>query len=173
MTSIAWGVKVSPEFRAKACSIAAQIGIDPDWLMACIAFESGETFSPSVKNAAGSGAVGLIQFMPQTAALLGTSTQDLTAMSAEQQLDYVARYFRHWGGKLKSLSDVYMVILWPAAVSQPDYYVLFDRDDPEHPKRYLQNRGLDFNQDGKILKSEAAAGVLAKLAKGRRPEFLS
>ena len=173
MNPIAWGVKVSPEFRAKARSIAAQIGIDPDWLMACIAFESGETFSPSVRNAAGSGAVGLIQFMPQTAALLGTSTEDLSCKTAEQQLDDVARYFRHWAGKLKTLADVYMVILWPVAVGQADYYVLFDRDDPAHPKRYLQNRGLDFNGDGKIVKSEAAAGVLAKLAKGRRPEFLA
>lgn len=173
MNAIAWGAKVSPEFRAKAVSIAAQLRIDPDWLMSCIAFESGESFSPSVKNAHGSGAVGLIQFMPQTAALLGTSTQDLAAMTAEQQIDYVARYFRHWAGKLGSLADVYMVILWPAAVGRPDYYVIFDREDPEHPKRYLENRGLDFNGDGKILKQEAAAGVTAKLAKGRRPEFLA
>lgn len=41
--------------------------------MAAMAFESGETFSPSIKNAAGSGAVGLIQFMPSTAKALGTS----------------------------------------------------------------------------------------------------
>jgi hypothetical protein len=173
MQPMAWGAKVSPEFRAKAASIAAQLGIEVDWLMACIAFESAETFSPSIKNASGSGAVGLIQFMPQTSALLGTSIEALASKTAEQQLDDVARYFRHWAGKLKTLADVYMVILWPSAVGQDDYYVLFDRDDPAHPKRYLQNRGLDFNQDGKIIKSEAAACVLAKLAKGRRPEFLS
>jgi Transglycosylase SLT domain len=173
MNPLAWGAKVSPEFKSKVISTAAQLGIDPDWLMSCIAFESGETFSPSVKNAAGSGAVGLIQFMPQTAALLGTSTEDLAGMTAEKQLDYVARYFRHWAGKVKSLADLYMVILWPAAVGQPDYYVLFDRDDPNHPKRYLQNRGLDFNGDGKIVKQEAAAGVMEKLVKGRRPEFLA
>lgn len=167
----AWGSKVSPQFLMKADSICAQLGIETDWLMSCIAFESGESFSPSIKNAAGSGAVGLIQFMPQTAALLGTSTEALAAMTAEDQLDYVARYFRHWTGKLNNLADVYMVILWPAAVGQSDYYVLFDRDDPDHPKRYVQNRGLDFNGDGKITKQEATAGVTAKLEKGRRPEF--
>ncbi len=170
---MAWGAKVSQEFRTKAASIAAQLGIDVDWLMACIAFESGETFSPSIKNAAGSGAVGLIQFMPQTAALLGSSTEYLASKTAEQQLDDVVRYFRPWAGRLKTLPDVYMAILWPGAIGQPDYYVLFDRDDPDHPKRYLQNRGLDFNGDGKIVKSEAAAGVLAKLAKGRRLEFMA
>jgi soluble lytic murein transglycosylase-like protein len=36
--------------------------------MACMAWESGRSFRPDVKNMAGSGATGLIQFMPTTAA---------------------------------------------------------------------------------------------------------
>lgn len=35
--------------------------------MACMAFETGETFSPNEPNKADSGAVGLIQFMPKVA----------------------------------------------------------------------------------------------------------
>src|SRR3546814_174031 len=64
---IAWGAKVSQEFRDRIWWIAEELGLNPDDLMACIAWESGETFSPSIKNMAGSGATGLIQFMPTTA----------------------------------------------------------------------------------------------------------
>ena len=36
--------------------------------MAVMSFETGGTFDPGIRNAAGSGATGLIQFMPSTAA---------------------------------------------------------------------------------------------------------
>lgn len=134
--------------------------------MACMAFESGETFSPSIANAAGSGAVGLIQFMPGTAAALGTTTESLVAMDAVEQLEWVRRYFRPWRGRLKTLEDVYMAILWPRGVGKPDDYVLFAKNNQNYPRRYLQNAGLDFNSDGLITKKEAAAAVRKKLDKG-------
>ncbi|MFZ5450456.1 MAG: transglycosylase SLT domain-containing protein [Thermodesulfobacteriota bacterium] len=168
---LAWGKKVSEEFCERIQEIADSLGTDPNYLMACIAFESGETFSPSIKNAAGSGATGLIQFMPSTAQALGTTTEDLAEMTAEEQLDYVEEYFKHSKGKLKSLEDVYMAILWPAAVGKPLDYVLFKKDDPDHPKRYIQNAGLDFNKDGIITKKEAANKVQKKLERGLSPEF--
>jgi hypothetical protein len=59
--------------------------------MAAMAFETGGSFSPAVPNKAGSGAVGLIQFMPSTAKGLGTSTEALKKMSAVQQLDFVKK----------------------------------------------------------------------------------
>lgn len=161
-----WGTKVSQEFRDKVVSICALLDVNPDFLMSCMAFESGETFSPSVRNAAGSGAVGLIQFMPQTAALLGTSTDELASMTAEDQLDYVYKYFQPHTGKLKTLSDLYMAILWPAAIGKEESYILFAQNDPEHPKRYIQNHGLDFNEDGVVTKAEATAGPQHKFEKG-------
>jgi hypothetical protein len=168
---LAWGKKVSEEYCQRVGEIADSLGTDPNYLMACMAFESGETFSPSIKNAAGSGAIGLIQFMPSTAQALGTTTDELASMTAEEQLDYVEKYFNPSRGKLKSLDDVYMAILWPAAVGKPSDYVLFAKDDSEHPKRYIQNAGLDFNQDGIITKAEAADKVRKKLAKGLLPQF--
>lgn len=168
---LAWGKKVSDEFCRRVREIADSLGTDPNHLMACMAFESGETFSPAVKNAAGSGATGLIQFMPSTAQALGTTTDELASMTAEEQLDYVETYFKPSRGKLTSLDDVYMAILWPAAVGKPSDYVLFAKDDPEHPKRYIQNAGLDFNQDGIITKAEAADKVRKKLEKGLLPQF--
>lgn len=168
---LAWGKKVSEEFCQRVREIADSLGTDPSYLMACMAFESGETFSPSIKNAKGSGATGLIQFMPSTAQALGTTTEELASMTAEEQLDYVEKYFKPRKGKLKSLDDVYMAILWPAAVGKPSDYVLFAKNDPEHPKRYMLNAGLDFNKDGIVTKAEAADKVRKKLAKGLLPQF--
>ncbi|HKS27951.1 MAG TPA: transglycosylase SLT domain-containing protein [Pyrinomonadaceae bacterium] len=167
---LAWGAKVSKPFRDKVVQIALNLQTDPSFLMACMAFETGETFSPSIVNKAGSGAVGLIQFMPTTALALGTTTQKLVAMSAVKQLDVVEKYFSNAVGKLKLLEDVYMAILWPVAVGKPLNFVLFDKKDPKHPKRYIQNAGLDFNKDGLVTKEEAAEKVRQKLNKGLLPQ---
>src|SRR5205823_3605794 len=79
---LAWGAVVSPTFVAKVHQICADLGCQANDLMAAIAFESVETFSPSVRNPM-SGATGLIQFMDDTARNLGTSTDALSAMSPE------------------------------------------------------------------------------------------
>jgi D-alanyl-D-alanine carboxypeptidase/Bacterial SH3 domain/Transglycosylase SLT domain len=170
---LAWGKKVSDEFRRRVREIADSLKTDPDYLMACMAFESGETFSPSIRNAAGSGATGLIQFMPSTAQALGTTTDELASLTAVEQLEFVEKYFEPSIGKLSSLDDVYMAILWPVAVGKPRDYVLFRQDDPDHPKRYILNAGLDFNQDGLVTKAEAADRVRKTLEKGKLPEFAS
>ncbi len=163
---IAWGSKVSAEFRQRVIAICTELEMNPDHLMSAMAFESGESFSASVKNAAGSGAVGLIQFMPATAVGLGTTTAALAKLSAVEQLDYVRLYFVGYKGKLNTVDDLYMAILWPAGIGKSDDYVLFDRDDEKHATRYTQNKGLDRDKDGKVTKAEAAHAVRAKLTKG-------
>jgi hypothetical protein len=168
---LAWGKAVSKQFREKIVQVGRRLGVDPNYLMACIAFETGESFSPSILNAAGSGAVGLIQFMPNTAQALGTTTYQLATMSAVRQLDFVEKYFQPRTGKLRTLEDVYMAILWPAGVGKPNTYVLFNRADPKYPKRYIQNAGLDFNKDGLITKEEASSKVRKKLERGLQPAF--
>ena len=97
--------------------------------MAAMAFESAETFSPSVRNRL-SGATGLIQFMPSTAQRLGTTTDALAAMTPEKQLDYVSRYFSPYSGRLGTIEDVYMVILWPKAVGASNDTALFAKQAP-------------------------------------------
>ena len=168
---LAWGAKVSPAFRDKVRGISGRLGCDPSDLMSCMAWESGRSFSPSVKNMAGSGATGLIQFMPKTAIGLGTTTANLAAMSAEQQLDYVERYFQPFKGKLTSLADLYMAILWPLAVGKPLEYVLWD--ERSKPTTYRQNSGLDANRDGMITKAECSAKLYAMKAEGQRTENLA
>lgn len=165
---LAWGARVSPEFRVKVRAISGRLGCAPDDLMSCVAWESGRSFSPSKKNMAGSGATGLIQFMPATAKGLGTSTAALAAMTAVEQLDWVEKYFQPYKGKLNTLADLYMAILWPAAVGKPMEHVLWNR--ATRPTTYRQNAGLDINHDGAITKAECAAKLYGMKAEGQRPE---
>lgn len=164
---IAWGAKVSPTFKARVLWIESALGLPADALMACMAWESGESFSASKKNMAGSGAAGLIQFMPSTAKVLGTTTAELAKMTPEDQLNYVYLYFKPFKGRLNNLGDVYMAILWPNAVGKSDDYVLFDRGTA-----YRQNAGLDKNKDGKVTRGECLVKIQDKLAKGLTSQYL-
>lgn len=161
---LAWGTRVSAEFRKKVVVLASQLRTDPSFLMAAMAFETGETFDPKKRNAAGSSAVGLIQFTRATAQSLGTTIEELAAMTAEEQLDFVAKYFKPYRGTVSTLSDVYMAILYPKAIGKGDAYVLFDR--VKTPTAYTQNKGLDANRDGTVTKTEAAQKVASKLQLG-------
>lgn len=157
---IAWGAKVSKAFKKRVVDLCAGLGCDPSFLMAAMAFETGERFTADVKNP--SGATGLIQFMPSTAEGLGTTTAKLAKMSPVEQLDYVDAYFAPFRGRVKTLSDVYMAILWPKGVGKPESYVLFSKPSVQ----FKQNAGLDGNKDGVVTKAEAASKVEKKLIKG-------
>lgn len=176
---LAWGAKVSATFRDRVWWIAEDLTkaqkapFDANWLMACMAWESGESFAPDKKNMAGSGATGLIQFMPATAKELGEyrktslSTATLAGMTAEDQLTWVYWYFRMQidrHGAITNLEDCYMAILWPGAIGSPVSAPLWSKG--KMPTTYRQNAGLDSNRDGTITKLEAASHVAEKLAKG-------
>lgn len=165
---LAWGKKLNREERLKVRDISRAIGVKADYLMACIAFETGTTFSPSIRNAAGSGGTGLIQFMPPTAKGLGTSTDALARMTRLEQLDFVRMYFKPYTGRLHTLSDVYMAILWPRGIGKPEDYVLWEKGT----KAYDQNRGLDIDADHDVEKQEATAKVMSMLELGRQPQNL-
>lgn len=186
---LAWGAKVSQTFRERVVWIVETLQIGDgvadgaNKLMTCMAWESGRSFRADVRNMAGSGATGLIQFMPATAlGFFHTAAQikamsdaqkkaeglkaceRLARLSPEDQLNFVYRYFEPFKGRLKSLSDVYMAILWPAAVGKPEASPLWDQNS--RPTTYRQNAGLDVNKDGTITKAEAAAKVAALLPEG-------
>jgi hypothetical protein len=168
-SGLAWGARVSPQFRAFVHQMAEDFApAQPDWFMACMAFETGRTFSPKVKNP-GSSATGLIQFMEATAAELKTTTRALAAMTAEKQLEYVWLYFRdriRQRGPITRLTDCYMAILNPVAMGQPDSFAMWVKGS----RAYAANAGLDTNKDHQITKAEAGAKVAALLAEGLRPE---
>lgn len=162
---VAWGARVSAPFKRKVIAISDRLGMSPDHLMAVMAFETGRSFDPAIRNQAGSGATGLIQFMPRTAIGLGTTTQALSKMNALAQLDYVEAYLKPYKNRMRDLSSAYMAVLYPRAVGKPEDYVLFRKGS----KAYKLNRGLDRNKDGQVTKTEASARVAALLEEGLRP----
>ena len=61
--------------------MAGRLGVSEADLYAVMSFETGGTFDPGISNAAGSGATGLIQFMPSTARGLRYQHRSLAGMS--------------------------------------------------------------------------------------------
>lgn len=150
---------VNQEFKDKAVGVAKSLDIDPDDLMAVMAFES--RFNPAQKNEGGSSATGLIQFMSDVAKELDTTTSDLATMSGVEQLDYVFGYFYPEKGKLKTLSDVYMKVLCPEAVGESEDYPIYTSGTD----KYINNKGLDTDGNGIINKKEATQKVINEINK--------
>jgi hypothetical protein len=111
-----------------------------------MSFETAGTFDPAQRNLAGSGATGLIQFLPATARQLGTTTEALARMTPEEQLAYVERYLQPYQGRLRSLQDTYMAVLMPAAIGKPASHILFRAGT----RAYDLNRTLDTAQTGRV-----------------------
>ena len=161
-TSLPTDVASDQEFQFAVRDTAQRLGVSEADLMAVMSFETGGTFNPGILNEKGSGATGLIQFMPRTAEGLGTSTEELAGMSRARQMHYVEKYLSNKGVKGKGLSDLYMAVLFPAAVGKSDDFVLFGRGAmPGFTGiAYTQNSGLDKNGDGSVTKAEASAKVM-------------
>jgi len=147
-------------FIQKVQDVAKSLNCSYIDLLCCMAFETGRTFNPGLRNSIG--ATGLIQFIKPTAIALGTTTDALAAMTRVEQMAYVQTYFKK-GPVAKvanpQLEDLYMQILWPAAVGKPLDYVLFRAPD----KAYEQNKGLDREKKGYVTKQDAASKVRDQL----------
>lgn len=151
---------VTPAFIREVEAMAQRLGTRPEYLMAVMSFETGGSFSPGVRNGAGSGATGLIQFMPGTASELGTSTDALARMSAMDQLQYVERYFNNRSdpGDLNTLEGVYTTVLYGSPRPDPDS-TLFSQGSAA----YRMNAPLDVNRDGRITAGEATSFVRQRI----------
>lgn len=190
--AVAWSNKVSTVFVDRIVWTVGALDMPlsgADDLMSCIAWESAETFSAGIVNKAGSGATGLIQFMPGTAIVYFYTADQiknmnddqrkaagrdacarLAKMTDEDQINYVYKYFQPYKGRLKNLGDLYMAILWPAGVGKDDSYVLWNQ--ATKPETYRQNAGLDINKDGVITRAECLVKINEKLVKGLHPDNL-
>lgn len=179
---ISWGAHVSPEFKASVLWIEEQLGLNADSLMDCMCFETGGTFSPSIRSKLSS-ATGLIQFMDATVTAmvlrypnlgkLATTTRELAKLSAVQQLMWVYYYFkpyadaRNGGLGAWSLEDTYMAILLPKMIGQG-----LDTPMRWSSQAYAANRGLDLNKNGVVTKREATTYVRQRAVEGRKKENL-
>jgi hypothetical protein len=144
-------------FEFKVRRVSQQLDIPPEWLMAVMYMES--KFDPGIQNLRGSGATGLIQFMvPAVKDLndrLGTQyyMSDIRHMPAHVQLDLVREYLmtvRERYGDYRSLTDLYLGILYPRAIGQDFCYALFAKPT----RKYKLNIGLDENHDGVVTVSD-------------------
>ena len=106
-TSLPTNVASDTAFQQEVSAVAGRLGISEADLMAVMSFETGGTFNPSIPNAAGSGATGLIQFMPSTARGLGTTTEALAQMSRAEQMQYVEKYLSNKGVRGKPVRPVH------------------------------------------------------------------
>ncbi len=144
-------VSDTESFEKKVREISHMLAIPPEWLMAVMYSES--KFDAGVENFKGSGATGLIQFMPAAASEMNVSLSRLKRMTHVQQLEYVYLYLqtvRDRYGDFRSLTDLYLGILYPKAIGQDFCYTLY-----AHPsKSYRQNSGLDENKDHHVTVSD-------------------
>lgn len=152
-------------FTRKVKEIAEQLNLDPNWLMAVMAFETGRSFLPTAYNNV-SGATGLIQFIEKTAIAFGTTTRRLANMTAVEQLDFVKKYYEQpfLRGRIKNLGDAYMAIFWPGGIGKPDSHILFNQGSIE----YTQNSGLDYPYKGYITRGDAVRRVNQEYKDGQQ-----
>lgn len=158
-----WGAKVSQEFRVKVREIAKRQSVEANWLMAVMAFETGNSFLPYVKSPRSS-ATGLIQFTSATANGLGTSTVKLARMSAVEQLDWVEKYFEQYKGRIKNLGDAYMAVFAPVGLGKPDSTVLYTAPSAA----YNANAPLDTQSKGYITRGDCIVRVNAAFKQGQQ-----
>lgn len=146
--------------------LATYLSVPPLWLVALFYNESG--LNPQAQNSIG--AVGLNQMLPSTLAGLNSSPTAYKNGGVSYQLHIMQDYFKPIRGKIKRAGDLYLYNFLPAAVIEnaaPDY-VLGAKDDYSKyhgiskNQIYLQNKSLDFNNDGKITRSDFWDGFEAK-----------
>ena len=110
-----------PGVQQRVQQIATKLGVKPEDLYFVFYKETIGSFDPAKQNST-SKAVGLIQFIPDTAAKLGVTTEQLKTMGAVKQLDYVEKYFG--SKKFKNAYDLYLYVFFPLGVGKPSSFVL-------------------------------------------------
>lgn len=155
------------DFIEKVREISNLLGILPDWLMLVFYIETAASVHKKIdhriKNSID--ATGLIQFLPSTARNLGTTTAKLREMSNVEQLHYVYKYLYPYRAKIKSVTDVYLAVFFPAAIGKPDEWIL-KTSGLSAAKIATLNPGFDSNKDGVITVGEIKKKVLNCLPKG-------
>ena len=116
-------------FGQKVESIAAHLGIHPDWLMQVMWAES--KLKPAAANRQGKDrhlvAAGLLQFTTGSGIVRAgkvPSIGHILTMPALAQLDLVKWYFTPFRNKMRSYYDVYAVTFFPAMIGKPDDWVM-------------------------------------------------
>lgn len=162
------------EFLDKVRIIADKLAIDPNDLMSVMFLESGLDSHIVNKLAVQKGidgATGLIQFMPDTARELGTTTTKLKNMTNVEQLDYVYKYFLRYKSKLKDFTSLYMVTFYPVSLNhQTDNKWIFGSEVSMSRAQTVRNwnPGFDLSGNGYITISDFKQAILLRLPLNER-----
>lgn len=146
----AWAKDTS--FIGGVNQLAQKWDIDAGDLLGLFHSESG--VNAQARNP--SGATGIIQFMPDTARALGTSTDAIYKMNKTQQLTLVDQYFAmNKLPKGATAGQLYATVFLPAYNRKSENFVIARPNGPNdagktNSKWYTQNAGLDVNRDGVI-----------------------
>ncbi len=136
------------DFDKKVRRISDKLDIHPDWLMAIMHSES--KLDASLVNYKGSGAAGLIQFLPTTAVSMDITVEQIRNLNHIQQLDYVHEYLNEVKKVRKidfeNITDLYLAILYPKAIGEDMDFVLYRKPS----QTYQNNSGLDEDHNGEI-----------------------
>jgi hypothetical protein len=144
------------EFEKELNRVAQKFNVNAKELLAVMKSESG--LNPQARNQ-GSGATGLIQFMPATAKALGTTTDELYKMNRAQQMVYVEKFFDMMKlPKGASGGMIYATIFLPGRRSRD---VLTSQGEGY----YNSNKGLDLDKNGDISMKDLDQRV-ANMAQG-------
>lgn len=135
-------------------NICDSLGIETKHLYKIIKIESGGNRKALNKK---SKAAGLIGFIPKTAKVLGTNTNEILNMSNQQQLDLTYKYLKLMlkGRKLDKLSDLYLAVLYPNALHRSDSYVIGEKGS----NAAKWNKPLDMDRDSILTVKDVKAFV--------------
>lgn len=92
---------------------AQRLNTKPEYLLAAMSFETAGTLDPTIKGVTaldGTRATGLIQFMPDTAKELGTSSAEIAQMDKVEQVLLAEKYFTQRGFVGGGLQQLYSTI---------------------------------------------------------------
>ena len=165
MAALAWESSVPAAYRTefinKVVAISGRLGINPNWLMIVMYFETAKSFQPYVKNP-NSGAVGLIQFTTVAIQGWGVTLDQLAKMTAVQQLDYVEKYLTPYKGKMVDLYNTYLAVFAPAYIGRPDAQKVYASPS----KSYTANKALDIGNKGYITVGDIKEVIKARIPPG-------
>jgi hypothetical protein len=172
---------VSTDFANKVQAISSSLGINPDYLMACMGFETGYTYKPDIlcratANTPTKQAVGILQFLPSTCCdlldikrplgvlkysdeQLLSAKQQFADMDNLTQLDYVKKYFekvqKHYKDIDWNLGNLYCSMFQQTLLNKPlDYKI--------GQEAYNSNSGLDTTNKGYITKQDICNFIITK-----------
>ena len=160
-----------PGFQDKVREVAKAIGTTETDLITVMKAESG--FDPTILNKEGSGAIGLIQFIPtkedKEKYLINNkiyTREQLKTMGRIKQMDLVREYFNYWGLKgQKQIGyyELYGITFYPDIIKneRPDNFILGSQSKPSTADSVARkNSGIvkfsDRKENGKPVIDVAA-----------------